>query len=374
MENTQTKSSLSRRDFLRLLAATGTVVAGGHLLNTYAPWIDYDERTSDTRRSLDKELPISAQMHELIRYATLAASGHNTQPWKFSITDDRIKIYPDYARRVPVIDPSDRELWISLGCALENLLVAARAIGYTPEVTYPNGSDLIQVRLHTDTSQNSPLFDAIPLRQTTRSEYDGQPVKPDTLDQIRSLNLEPGINLNLVLDPTGLETILEYVNQGNLNQIANRDLVDELIEWMRFNKKEAFASLDGLFTRCSGNPEVPGWLGRIFLTSMKPEQQADTDTKKLRSSSGVIVISSTSDGKEAWVRTGQVHERLNLTMTALGIKSSPLNQPIEEISLRPQFQNAMGLGKSSPQMLIRFGHAEAMPRSLRRPVEQVLVI
>jgi hypothetical protein len=40
--------------------------------------------------------------------------------------------------------------------------------------------------------------------------------------------------------------------------------------------------------------------------------------------------------------------------------------------LRSQFQSAMGLGASLPQLLVRFGYADVMPRSLRRPVEQVL--
>ena len=62
---------------------------------------------------------MSAQMRELVRAATLAASGHNTQPWTFAITADGIDIHPDLARRLPAVDPSDRELWISLGCALE---------------------------------------------------------------------------------------------------------------------------------------------------------------------------------------------------------------------------------------------------------------
>ena len=60
-------------------------------------------------------------------------------------------------------------------------------------------------------------------------------------------------------------------------------------------------------------------------------------------------------------------------MTAMDVKSGLLNQPIEEIELRSQFQSAMGLGASLPQLLMRFGYADAMPRSLRRPVEQVIL-
>ncbi len=315
----------------------------------------------------------SNHIRELVRYATLAANGHNTQPWKFAIQENGIEIHPDYTRRLPVVDSNNRALWISLGCALENLSVAARALGYAPEVTYPEAADFIHVRLITDTPQSSPLFDAIPLRQNTRSEYDGQSIKGDDLDQAQASTLEPGVELHFVTNAANLAIVLEYVNQGNLIQYAEKAFVDELIDWIRFNKKEALASLDGLYSRCSGNPEVPRWLGRMFVARTKPRQQADADARKVRSSAGAVVIASEADDKTTWVRTGQVYERLALKMTSLNIKSAFLNQPIEVAQLRSQFQSAMGMGLYLPQLLVRFGYADPMPRSLRRPVEQVLV-
>lgn len=364
---------LNRRDFLKLLTAAGLTAAGGYLLFEYAPWLNYDEQASQIRKALEKNSTMSSQMQELVRYATLAASGHNTQPWKFAVKENAIEIHPDYTRRLPVVDPNDRELWISLGCALENLLVAARATGYAPEVTYPDAAHFILVRLPADAPQNGSLFDAIPLRQNTRSEYDGQAIKSDDLDQVQALPLEPGVLLRFVTDQTDLETVLEYVNQGNLSQYADKAFLDELIYWLRFNKKEALASLNGLYARCSGNPEVPRWIGQMFVAGIKPQQQADTDAQKLRSSAGAVVVASESDDKTAWVRTGQVYERLALKLTSLNIKSAFLNQPIEVAEVRGQFQSAIGLKNTLPQLLIRFGYAEPMPRSLRRPVEQVLV-
>lgn len=373
MNKAQPHPTLSRRDFLILLTAAGVTAAGGYGLYTYAPWLDYDEQANGSRRPFEKDLTISTQMRELVRYATLAPNGHNTQPWKFAIRENAIEIHPDYTRRLPVVDHNDRELWISLGCALENLLVATRAAGYAPEVTYPDTADFIDVRLTMDTPQASPLFDAIPLRQNTRSEYNGQPVKTADLDRIQTLPLEPGVVLHFVTNPTGSETVLEYVNQGNLNQYADEAFIEELIDWLRFNKKEALASSDGLYSRCSGNPEVPRWLGQMFVAGMKPQQQADADARKLRSSSGTVIVVSESEDKTAWVRTGQVYERMALKTTSLNIKSAFLNQPIEVADVRRQFQSAMGLGNALPQLLVRFGYADPMPRSLRRPVEQVIL-
>lgn len=373
MNKTQSGVTLSRRNFLKLTAAVGVTAAGAHLLDTYAPWLDYDQQVAATAQPFAKGGIMPEQMREMVRYATLAANGHNTQPWKFAIRQDGIEIHPDYSRRLPVVDPQDRELWISLGCALENLLVAARAAGYAAAVTYPAATDVIAVRLAADSPQSSPLFDAIPLRQSTRSAYDGQAVPVADLDMVQSLPPEPGVALRFLTAPAEVEAAIDYINEGNLRQYADHAFVEELISWLRFNKKEAMSTLDGLYSRCSGNPEVPGWLGRMFVGGTKPQQQADADAAKLRSSAGAVVIASDTDDKAAWVRAGQVYERLTLQMTALNIKSALLNQPIEVAELRGQFQTAIGLNTSRPQLLVRFGYADSLPHSLRRPVADVLI-
>jgi hypothetical protein len=364
---------MSRRRFLALVAATGITAAGAYAIAEAAPWLNYDQTADIGRRPFQMDPAKAAQRRELIRYATLAANGHNTQSWKFALQPDAVEIHPDLTRRLPIVDSNNRELWISLGCALENLLVAARATGYAAEVTYPDATDFIRVQLTADTPQPSPLFDAIPVRQNTRSEYDGQIVPVDDLDQVQAVPLEPGVVLRFISNPADQETVQEYVCQGNLNQYADQAFVEELIAWLRFHKREAVTALDGLYTRCSGNPEVPRWLGQMFVSGTTPPQQADADAKKLRSSAGAVLLASAADDKSSWVRTGQVYERLALTLTALNIKSAFLNQPIEVADVRGQFQSAMGLGASLPQLLLRYGYANAMPQSLRRPVEQVML-
>ena len=362
-----------RRSFFLRLAAGGITVAGAYALAEYAPWLDYDRQAAHARRHMEVNPAASAPLRELVRYATLAASGHNTQPWKFAIGKGAVEIRPDYARRLPAVDPADRELWISLGCALENLLITARAAGYAPEVTYPDAMDRIHVRLAAGVPHPSRLFDAIPTRQNTRSLYDGRCVERSTLRGLETLPTEPGIVLRFVLSPSDRETALSYVRQADVRQGGDQAFTAELIHWLRFDRREALASCDGLYAPCSGSPEVPRWLGRLFMSGTKPARQADADADKLRSSAGVVVIASERDDKTGWVRTGQAYERLALTMTALHIKCAFLNQPIEVADLRGQFQSAIGLGKAVPQLLMRFGYAGAMPFSLRRPVEGVLL-
>ncbi len=372
MNTTPSRARLSRRSFLKLLAAGGATAVGGAVFYETTPWLNYDQDVALSRQTIAVGATGQARMRDLVRAATLAANGHNTQPWRFAITPDAITILPDAARRLPVVDPHDRELWISLGCALENLLVAARAMGYAPEVTYPEATDAITVRLLPGGAQASPLFAAIPLRQNTRAPYNGQPIPVADLDRIQGMPREPGVTLQVRTGAAEREMVREYVTLGNLRQYADTAFVDELITWLRFNKREALATLDGLYTRCAGNPEVPRWIGQRVVAGTQPQQQADADAAKLRSAPAVALIASATDDKVAWVRTGQVYDRLALTTTALNIKSAFLNQPVEVAALRAQFQQACGLGTATPQLVVRMGYADTMPRSPRRPVEQVL--
>lgn len=360
------QKDISRRDILKLSLVTG----GAVLLQSCQKVVKMDLSVS---QPLIPDAS-NSKMKTLVRYATLAANGHNTQPWKFNVTENTIEIHPDNTRHLAVVDPHDREQWISLGCALENLVIAARATGYASEIIYPGGTQgFICVNLKTDTLQTNGLFDAIPVRQSTRSEYRTEQVSKDILAQLYTMITEPEVEIQFIESTNDIERVLEYVNQGNLYQYADKAFVEELTRWLRFNKKEASSSKDGLFTECTGNPTVPRWLGALFVSGTKPQSQADADAKKLRSSTGVALVSTKNDTPESWVRCGQVFERLSLQMTSLELKSALLNQPIEVPELRGEFQTAMGLGKNLPQLLMRYGVADAMPYSLRRPVEEVLI-
>ncbi|MDO9085060.1 MAG: hypothetical protein Q7U53_02530 [Anaerolineaceae bacterium] len=97
---------LSRRDFLRLNVLLGGAVMITPSLSACTTGNDYETQIGKTWETLgqDKE----PEMKEIIRYATLAANSHNSQPWKFAVREDLIEIHPDYTRRLPVVDPDDR--------------------------------------------------------------------------------------------------------------------------------------------------------------------------------------------------------------------------------------------------------------------------
>jgi Nitroreductase family len=310
---------------------------------------------------------------ELVRYATLAASSHNTQCWKFKLDDRQISILPDLERRCPAVDPDDHHLYTSLGCATENLVQAAQAHGQqsTVEIT-SEGS--IKIRMEPTQPVISPLFESIPDRQSTRTNYDGKPLSHETLQQLENVAHGTGINLILLTEKQALEKVLEYVIAGNTAQMNNPAFVKELKSWIRFNGEEAVRRGDGLFAQSSGNPSAPHWLGNIlFDRFFTPKAENEKYTQQIRSSAGIAIFVSDHNTQSHWIEAGRCYQRFALQATVLGIRTAFLNQPVEVADLRPQFADYLGIGDRRPDLVVRFGQGPTMPRSLRRSIEAVIV-
>jgi hypothetical protein len=111
-----------------------------------------------------------------VRAAILAASPHNIQPWLFRVRDSQVDLLADQRRSLGAIDPLQREKEIGLGCALENLVLAAEAHGYKATVMLlPSETDsthVARIDLLPAKPTTSPLYQAIPHRHTNRYAYD----------------------------------------------------------------------------------------------------------------------------------------------------------------------------------------------------------
>jgi hypothetical protein len=277
----------SRRDLLRL-----TAVAGAGALLPGCDTSGYEEAVAQTWRhapSVPSE-PL-ALLRELVRYATLAANSHNTQPWRFALDGSTIVIQPDLARRTPAVDPDDHHLWVSLGCAAENLVLAAAAFGRRAEIEFDARTRLLRAYLEPMAAVRSPLFSAIPQRQCTRAEYDGQPLPAAELRALGSTASGPGVRALLLVDRSRIDAVTDFVIQGNTAQMRDAAFVRELKQWIRFGQREALATRDGLFSRSTGNPAVPRWLGStMFRWFFTEKAENDRYARQLRSSAGVMVF------------------------------------------------------------------------------------
>ena len=326
-------------------------------------------------QTLNKEPIDRSTLMEIIHYATLAPSGHNTQPWLFAIDGNVITISPDYSRRLPVVDPGDHALFISLGCALENLVIAARHFGYQSEIRFELNDEPEKIDIELSPAEGNPderLFKAIPQRQSTRRNFDGKPVPAADLQALEAAAQKESVMFRVFTESSEIDPLIDFVKEGNRLQFANKDFVNELVSWIRFSKSKAESLGDGLNSASMGSPWVPQWLGRLFVKMTTPEKEAKKSAEAIKSSSGLMMFIAEKDDKPDWIRLGQSFERVALQATALGIKHAHVNMPCEEVSVREKMQKHLGLEGEQPLLLLRFGYAEPRPKSYRRPVKEVI--
>ncbi len=316
----------------------------------------------------------SPENRDLIRYATLAPNGHNTQAWLFRPGPNQIGILPDFSRRTPVVDPDDHHVFVSLGCAAETLAIAAGAVGRAGETVFePSGNGVALVRLGSRRGGEQALFDAIPQRQSTRADYDGSVVSASDLRQLATAAAVPGVDLVLVTERALMNQLSDLVIAGNTAQIGDPAFVTELKRWLRFSPDTALRSGDGLFSAASGNPSMPEWMGTwLFDRVFTVKAETAKYSRQIASSAGMAIFVGAEADPAHWVQVGRACQRFALQATALGLKCAFLNQPVEVPELRADLAALAGFPGRRPDIVMRFGRGAALPFSARRPVDAVI--
>lgn len=312
---------------------------------------------------------------QIASYASKAPSGHNTQPWKFHITDSTITVLPNLDVALPVVDRNNRELFISLGCAIENLCIAASYFGYTTHIIECSIKAIILELTKNDLTIEDSLFHQIEKRQTNRNIYNGNKISDGILQQLQSIPKENGIQFYFTeINTPFANTITQYIMKGNEIQMADIAFKNELLSWMRFNKKQVEATHNGLSYLVFGNPPLPRILARpIVSLFLKPNAQNKSDRKKIDSSSHFVVCTTKQDTIEEWINLGRTLQRFLLKVTEIGISYAFLNQPCEVAALAFDLREKLPVNKEHPTLIMRIGYAKQIPYSPRKKIETLLV-
>lgn len=312
----------------------------------------------------------------LLRYAILAPSGHNTQPWLFRIQAETIEVWADRRRSLPVVDPQDRALVISCGAALGVLRVALRHFGHEGEMELlPDRAEpdlLARVALGQSTSPNAQdetAFQAIARRRTTRRPFKG--VFPQELAaQLQAIAAEEGVEMALLTDAHRKSTVAVLVSEGDKAQFSDPRFRRELGSWVHSRRA---ASRDGMSGSNFGLPDVLSVAGGLVIRTFDMGQGVAAKNQQIAANSpALIVVATSGDDEDQWLRAGIAHVRMLLSVAAAGLTAAYLNQPIEVEELRPQLRAAAGLS-GMPQLLLRVGEGPNVPPAVRRPVEEVLL-
>lgn len=302
----------------------------------------------------------------LISKAILAPSGHNAQAWKFSVIDNgEIRLSPDFSRTLPTLDPQNRELFISLGCALENMVIYAQSMGFEPCINEEDGNISITCN-KLGPIQQEDLAKAIDTRQTNRSIYNGKMIPLEDLFKLKTGEV--------CIFPNGSEDfaqISKLVGLANYIQLGDKGYKNELKQWLRYNDKEAELSGDGLSYNALGTPNIPPFLRKIAVSlGLNSSTQNASDTKKILSSSHLAIFTG-NDTISEWIKVGRCLERFLLTAETLGIACAYMNQPCEVPSIRNILKETLNLNEQ-PQIIVRLGYAERAKKSHRRPLSAFL--
>ena len=170
-------------------------------------------RTNLRDRLSESAFPWHGTMEEkiayLLRYAIPAPSSHDSRSWRFSVVQNTVELRPALPPWLCGADCDRRELDIGLGCALENVLIAAERFGFGHEVVYPadgrTGAPAASVTLLAEgtpsTCRPAELFEAITTRATNGGRYERRPVPADAAAQLRECAVDGGVGLFLTDDP-----------------------------------------------------------------------------------------------------------------------------------------------------------------------------
>ena len=341
------------------------------------PW-EIAESTLPRKRTRLEDLRLC------VNYATLAPSAHNSQPWLFRVRRHAIELYADLRRGLPAVDPNNRELVISCGAALHNLVLALRYFGYAhlveilaeDRVSAPEGDSkvlLARVRIGSSIAPNledQNLFPMIAKRRTSRLQFDAQPLLGSFLTQIDQIAQKHGAWLHTLADRKMRESIADFVAQANRVQISDKKFRDELSSWSSSTPK---GRRDGMPGYATGAAFVLTDAGQfLFRTFRFADWQARRDRNLVVDAPALLLLGTDEDSPRHWLNTGQALQAIALRGCLEDIWVAFLNQPIEVSALREYLRKEFDM-KGYPQLLVRMGYGPAGGHTPRRPLEEVLI-
>jgi nitroreductase len=390
-------ADMSRGHFLRRMGlGVGTIaVAGAGVLSyraydqgvfevgkgpAYAPWSDWKQHKG---------------LLPLVGAATLAPNAHNAQPWLFRLAPHRIDLFADPSRTIGAVDPFAREMHIGLGAALENLVIAARGLGFASTVRLmPTGSHpshVARVELIRSTPRASGLYQQIARRHSNRYPYvQGKDVPGAALAAMGALAAAdpPDARVFWFTSTAQRAHISELIVAATEAFVADPAQSQSDYKWFRQSWDEIQSQRDGVTVDASGLSDLTAALAKLLPAQSRTATDdawlaATRDHQtKTAAAYGIVVVRNARENRQR-LEGGRLLERIHLWTAGHGLALQHINQMTEredrevELAITPRFGDALrGLLPTDWQALstFRIGYSTYTPnKSPRRAVEAVIV-
>jgi hypothetical protein len=374
---------MNRRQFLTTGLSTAAFLAA-------TPVLTGGCRTSARSRLMDDPLSghreisgLNSDGYRILYYASLAPSGHNSQPWYVRIkTPDHWIIGLDPDRRLPVVDGQNFEALLSIGAFVENLVQAAAAHGYAVNTTiiakHRFDPDVISLRLE-KTRQEKTRPDGMDLhrlvsRRTVKSLLSNRELTARDVDAFSRLADD-----HLFYFPAGTRhagLMADQAVENYIVQMENRNAAQELAQWTRLKDADIAAHRDGLTPDGMEIHGLAGWYVRHFMDPADVSEKTfiikgiEKIRHQAKKGAGWLVI--TGDGHTAadLIASGRRFQRMALDARARRIAIHPMSQTLEEAQGQKKIKDNHA-PDTLPHFMLRVGYLDKYPDpvSVRRPVE-----
>ncbi len=318
----------------------------------------------------------------LVRAAILAANPHNIQPWRFRVAPARVDLFEDTERGIGAIDPYRREVHVGLGCALENLVLAARAAGFSERLTLtPDGADpllIARVELSSAPPATAELSRAIPARRTNRGPYDGRPVAPAVLDALHALaGDQPDVAVAWYVSRSDRRRVGGLIVEATEAILADEQQARDSYRWLRASWRDIQRHRDGITLDAQAMPPLTLTTAKLLppLPQRLNDRQWLQATRDVHVSTaaafGIILVRDASSLRQR-IDGGRVWQRMHLWATLQGLGMQPLNQVLERADREESLGIASRFGRAVAELVERRGWQALMPFRLGYPLREAL--
>ena len=308
----------------------------------------------------------STAIASAVEHALRAPSVFNTQPWKWRIHGNVVRLYADRDRQLVAYDPHGRALVLSCGAALHHVKVALAGRGYAVRIDrLPDAEDsdhlaTVVVGPGPGDAVDVALYPQIDRRRTERRHLSSQPVSPSLLQELVDLVQGTGAVLVPVTDPVVRHQLLTVLTDVAATRRLAPDAAAEVHQWTH----RYIAAHDGVAAAELVHP-----LG----FSDRP-----VNLPSLAAAAGELLLVMTEhDGPLDWLRAGEATSAVLLAASGMGLATTPLTQGIEVEASRSHIRWHLLHLPEHPQIVIKVGwpttdSAADVPLTARRDVHFVV--